>query len=106
MLEVHKDNFDAEVLNADGIVMVDFWGESCEVCLEIMPDIVDLSKKYENNIKFCKLNIKGNRRLAMSQKVMGLPSFVFYKDGEPVAKISGEDVEPSEVEEKIKELIS
>lgn len=105
MLELTKDNFETEVLKSEGIVMVDFWTESCDKCVEIMPDVIELSEKYADRIKFCKLNIKGNRRLAMAQRVMGLPSMVFYKDGESVTKVSGEDLEPSDIEEKIQELI-
>ncbi len=105
MLVLTKDNFEQEVLKSDKLVMVDFWTETCDKCMEIMPDVVALSEKYAEQIKFCKLDIKGNRRLAMAQKVMGLPSMVFYKDGESIAKVSGEDLEPSDIEDKIKELI-
>ncbi|PID30896.1 MAG: thiol reductase thioredoxin [Candidatus Cloacimonadota bacterium] len=105
MLALTKENFEAEVTKHEGLVMVDFWSESCERCMEIMPDVVALSEKYGESLKFCKLDIKGNRRLAMAQKVMGLPSMVFYKDGEKIAHLSGEELEVEEIENKIKELI-
>ena len=99
MIKVNKENFDAEVLNIDGVVVVDFWGENCDVCMELMPDVIKLAEKYGDYIKFCKLNIKGNRRLAMSQQVLGLPSIVFYVDGEKKEHLSGEDLEPEDIEE-------
>ncbi len=105
MVVLNKDNFEAEVLKSDQLVMVDFWTETCDKCMEIMPDVVALSEQYADKMKFCKLDIKGNRRLAMAQKVMGLPSMVFYKNGESIAKVSGEDLEKSDIEDKIKELI-
>ena len=105
MLEVNKDNFEQEVLEEDGIVLVDFWGESCDLCLELMPDVEDLAEEYSDQVKFCKLNIKGNRRLAMGQQVLGLPSIVLYEDGEKKEHLSGEDVEREDIEEAIKELI-
>ncbi len=101
MLELNKDNFEEEVLESEGIVVVDFWSESCDPCLELMPEIENLAEKYEGQAKFAKLNIKGNRRLAMSQQVMGLPSIVIYQDGEKQEHLSGEDLEASEVDEAV-----
>ncbi|OAN13197.1 thiol reductase thioredoxin [Photobacterium jeanii] len=103
MIELNKENFDAEV-KVDGIVLVDFWSESCGRCIELMPDVVKLSEQYGENVKFCKLNIQGNRRLAMAQKVMGLPSFVFYRNGEKIEHLSGEELEIEHVEGMIKDL--
>lgn len=73
MIELNKDNFDMET--STGLVIVDFWGESCGRCMELMPGVHELEKVYGDRVKFCSLNIAGQRRLAMAQKVMGLPSF-------------------------------
>ena len=105
MIELNKDNFDAEV-KVDGIVLVDFWSESCGRCIELMPEVMELAEKYGTEIKFCKLNIQGNRRLAMAQKVMGLPSFVFYKNGEKVEHLSGEELEMEDVATKVESYIA
>lgn len=82
MVDVHKENFDAEVLNASGVVFVDFWSPKCEPCMAILPDVEAFAAKNEGKAKFCKLDTTGNKRLAIAQKVMGQPTFVFYKDGE------------------------
>lgn len=105
MLELSKDNFEEEVLNSEGTVLVDFWSDSCDLCLEIMPDVEELSEKYGDKIKFAKLNIKGNRRLAISQKVLGLPSIVLYEDGEKTEHLTGDDLEVEDIEKAIKERI-
>lgn len=105
MIEVNKKNYDEEVLNAEGVVMVDYWGEGCDRCKELMPGVEGLAEKYADDIKFAKLNIKGNRRLAMSQQVMGLPSMVFYLDGEKVEHLSGDDLTIEDIEEEIKKHI-
>ena len=105
MLELTKDNFEEEVLNSKGTVLVDFWSDSCDLCLEIMPDVEELSEKYGDQIKFAKLNIKGNRRLAISQKVLGLPSIVFYEDGEKTEHLTGDDLEVEDIEKEIKDRI-
>lgn len=103
MLELNKENFEEEVLNAEGKVVVDFWSDSCDLCLDIMPDVKELAEEYADDFKFAKLNIKGNRRLAISQKVLGLPSIVFYEDGEKVEHLSGEDLEVEDIKEALEQ---
>ncbi|PJE80058.1 Thioredoxin [invertebrate metagenome] len=102
MIELGKDNFEQEIKDCKGLAMVDFWGETCGRCMELMPDVMALSERYEDDLKFAKLNIKGNRRVAMGQGVMGLPSIVFYKDGEKIEHLSGEELDASQIEEAIK----
>jgi len=106
VIEVNKENFEKEVLKAEGAVLVDFWGPKCESCLSLMPDVEKLAEKYGDKIKFCKLNTAENRRLAISQKVLGLPTFIIYKDGEKVKEISGAENCTSEaIENLIKENV-
>lgn len=101
MIELDSNNFEAEVTQAKGVVMVDFWGDTCENCLNLMPDIEKFSQKYGDKIKFAKLNIKGSRRLAMAQKVMGLPTVCFYENGEKKEQIGGEGLTAGQIEETI-----
>jgi thioredoxin 1 len=106
MIEVNKDNFESEVLQAEGTVLVDFWGTKCEPCKALMPDVERLAEQYGDKIKICKLNTTDNRRLAISQKVLGLPTFIIYKNGEKIKEISGgENCTPVAIEELIKENI-
>lgn len=105
MIEVTKDNFEQEVLQANGITLVDWWGPKCEHCLELMPSVKELASQYGDKMKFCSVNTSGNRRLAISQKVLGLPAFIFYRDGEKIDELSGQDVEPEDIEAKIKQHI-
>ncbi|HHY76972.1 MAG TPA: thioredoxin [Clostridiales bacterium] len=106
MIELNKDNFEQEVLQAEGPVIVDFWGTKCEPCKALMPEVEKLAEKYKDRIKFCKLNTTENRRLAISQKVLGLPTFIVYKNGQKVKEISGADnCTPEAIENLIKENI-
>jgi len=106
MLDVTKDNFEAEVLQTPGAVLVDFWGEKCEPCKALMPDVHRLAEQYGDKLKMCKLNTNENRRLAISQKVLGLPTFIVYKDGEKVKEISGaENCTPDSIEALIQEFM-
>lgn len=106
MIEVNKDNFDAEVLQAQGVVFVDFWSPKCESCMALFPDVEAFAEKNSGKAKFCKLDTAGNKRLAIAQKVMGLPTFVFYKDGEKVFTFDKESIEMGAVQAKLDELLA
>jgi thioredoxin 1 len=105
MLELGKENFEEEVLNSEGIVLVDFWSENCDLCLDLMPEVEELAEEYGDQVKFTKLDIQGNRRLAIGQKVLGLPSIVLYEDGEKVEHLSGDEVEAEDIKAAIEERI-
>jgi len=106
MLELHKDNFDSEVTNSSGFVLVDFWADTWNKCLELIPSVEELEKTFSNSLTFAKLNMKGNRRLAMAQKVMGLPAFVLFKDGERIANLAGDDIDKDQLTSFINSHIS
>ncbi|MDW7668856.1 MAG: thioredoxin family protein [Bacillota bacterium] len=105
MLELNKENFQDEVLNAEGLVLVDFWGDSCEPCKELMPDIVALSEKYGDKIKFTKLNTSKARRVAISQRVLGLPTIILYRNGEKIEEVNRDNANKKYIEESIKKHI-
>lgn len=107
MIELNKDNFDAEVLETSKSkpVMVDYYSPTCEPCQELMPEVHELAEKYGAQMHFAKLDITQNRRLAIGQKVLGLPAMCFYKDGEKVDHLSGGELTAQEIEEVIKKYI-
>lgn len=103
MIAVTKENFEEEVLKAEGLVMVDFWSEKCEPCQALMPSVHELAEKNADKAKFCSLDTAGNKRLAISQKVLGLPTIAFYRNGEKVAELV-KDFAIEDVEAKLNEL--
>jgi len=105
MLELDGDNFEDEVLEGEGLTVVDFWSEKCDPCMELKPKIEELEEQYEGKARFAELNLKGNRRLAMGQQVMGLPSVLFYEDGEKVEHLSGDDLSIDDIEKTLNELL-
>lgn len=106
MLELDKTSFEAEVLQAEGNVFVDFYGDGCVPCAALMPLVHELADKYEGQgLKFCALNTTKARRLAISQKVLGLPVMAVYKDGEKVEELVKEDATPENIETMIKKYV-
>ena len=104
MIEVNKENFEVEVLQAKGLVFVDFWSPKCEPCMELLPEIEALAQRNASKAKFCKLDAAANKRLSIAQKVMGLPTIVFYKDGEKVFTFDKDSIEIDALEAKLDEL--
>lgn len=105
MLALDKNTFEAEVLENEGLVLVDFWSEGCEPCKALLPDIEELANQYGENLKFCKLDTTKARRLAIQQKVLGLPTIAIYRNGEKIAEVTKEDATRANVEGMIKKHI-
>jgi thioredoxin 1 len=109
VLNVDKDNYDAEVIkaSADQPVMVDFWGPQCKPCLALMPSVDKLQERYVDKIKITKLNpAEGNRMLCAKLRVMGLPTLLFYKKGVEIKRLTGEQITERDIEEAIKSVIA
>ncbi len=102
MIELDKKNFDEEVKQAEGPVLVDYWGPTCEPCKALMPHIHELAEKYGDKVKFTSLDITKARRVAIGQKVMGLPAIIIYKDGEEVERLAEAGATATAVEEMVK----
>lgn len=102
MVDLTKENFEEEVLKAEGTVLVDFYGDGCVPCQALMPHIHAMEDVYGKDIKFTSLNTTKARRLAIGQKVLGLPVIAIYKGGEKVAECVKDDATPENVEAMIK----
>lgn len=105
MLELDKDTFETEVLQAEGYVFVDFWSEGCEPCKALMPEVHKLAEKYDGKMKFAALDTTKARRLAIKQKVLGLPTLAVYKNGEKLEEVTKEDATIENVEALIKKYL-
>lgn len=105
MLELDKTNFDAEVLQASGKVLVDFYGDGCVPCAALMPHVHAFAEQYGDKIKFCALNTTKARRLAIGQKILGLPVIAIYENGEKIDECVKDDATPENVEAMIKKYI-
>ena len=88
-LEFSDSNFEAEVLNSDTPVLVDFWAEWCGPCRMIAPIVEELSGEYEGKAKIGKLNIDHNPSVPMNFGIRSIPTLLVFKNGEVVDKIVG-----------------
>lgn len=85
------DNFAAEVTSFKGLVLVDFWAEWCTPCHIMAPRVEELATKYAGNktVKVGKMDVDNNQNVSFEQRVMSLPTFRLFKDGEVIDELIG-----------------
>jgi thioredoxin 1 len=105
MLEVDKKTFEEEVLKPEGFILVDFWSQGCEPCKELMPEVEELEEEFLDKVKFTKLDTGKARRLAISQRVLGLPTIALYKNGEKISEVTKDDASKDSIRDMIKNNI-
>ncbi|WP_367270226.1 thioredoxin [uncultured Eubacterium sp.] len=99
-VEVTAQNFDEEVLNYKGKVLVDFWAEWCGPCMMLGPVIEEVSEEVDD-VKFCKVNCDEARDLALQFGIMTIPNLIVFENGEQVIQSIGY-IEKEDVLELIK----
>ena len=82
---VSDDSFDADVLGAEGAVLVDFWAEWCGPCKQIGPSLEEISEEMGDAITIAKVNIDENPMTPSKYGVRGIPTLILFKDGEVAA---------------------
>ena len=108
--EITKENFEEECKNSPVPAVLDFWGPKCGPCLALMPKYHELAEnpKYEGKFKFCSVDTSKNRRVAMMVRpaVMMQPAFLFFKDGQEVARLVGDKLTIEAITAKVDELMA
>lgn len=99
-VNVTTENFDEEVLNYKGKVLVDFWAEWCGPCMMLGPIIEEVSEEVDD-VKFCKVNCDEARDVALQFRIMTIPNLIVFENGEQVNQSIGY-IEKEDVLELIK----
>lgn len=88
-ITVTDATFEAEVVNSDVPVVVDFWAEWCGPCKAIGPALEELSDVYGDKLKIAKINIDENQQAPMQLGVRSIPALFLFKDGKVVSNKTG-----------------
>ena len=88
-ITVNDGNFQAEVLDSQIPVLIDFWAEWCGPCKMISPMIDEIAEEYGDKIKVCKLNVEEGEKTAVNYSVLNIPTVMIFKGGEVMEKIVG-----------------
>ena len=82
VMHVGDDDFEAQVLQSDTPVLVDFWAEWCGPCKQIAPALEEIAGALGEKVKIVKLNVDENPNTASKYGIMSIPTLMMFKNGE------------------------
>ena len=86
---VTDQDFEAEVINSDKPVVIDFWAEWCAPCRQIAPIIKEIADEYGDQVKIVKIDVDANPSVAGQYGIRAIPTILAIKDGEVVEQLQG-----------------
>jgi thioredoxin 1 len=88
-------SFEADVLNSDETILVDFWAEWCGPCRAVSPILDQIAEEHTGKIKIVKLNVDDNPQMAMKYQITSIPAMKVFKGGEVAKTIIGAKPKPA-----------
>ena len=88
-LKLNSENFEKEVLNSNGSVLVDFYADWCGPCKMMAPVVEELAGELQGKAKVGKINVDENQNLAMEYNVMSIPTLIIFKEGKEFKRFVG-----------------
>ncbi|MGD8727951.1 MAG: thioredoxin [Gemmatimonadales bacterium] len=95
-------DFEKEIMQHDGLTIVDFWATWCGPCQIVAPIVEQLAVEYEGKLKVAKLDVDSNGETAVKFGVRSIPSILFFKGGKHVDTVVGA-VPKAYLEEKVEQ---
>lgn len=102
IVETSRETFHDDV--AEGDVLVDVWGPQCRPCMALMPHVERIAAERPD-LRVVKLEAPRARRLCMELRLLGLPSFLLFRDGEELARLSAPELSPAQLEDWLSEQL-
>ncbi len=88
MLIFNDENFEKLVQNQNGPVLVDFWAPWCGPCIQFIPILEELNKKYKRRVVIGKVNVDENE-IQKKFSVLSIPTLILFKDGNEQQRVVG-----------------
>ena len=86
---LNTQEFETEVEQGSGLVLVDFWAPWCGPCLRIAPVLEELAGEYQGRVKVMKVNVDENRPVAEKFQITGIPTMILFKNGKEIDRVAG-----------------